>query len=103
MAAQVGQQARDRLLDGFAAAAQLAQADIAVRRLDFDDGAHEAAPVRAIAVQKRRLEGNRDGRRAERGDGGLGHEGGRFGSSPQFNNRAAAGPPNWYYHLTAWP
>ena len=29
--------------------------------------------------------------------------GGRFGSSPQFNNRAAAGPPNWYYHLTAWP
>src|SRR6266542_3573057 len=56
-----------------AAAAHLAQADIAVRRFDFDDRAHESTPVRAVAVQQRCLERNGNGRGADRGDRRGGH------------------------------
>ena len=73
VSAQVGQQAGDRLLDAFAAAAEFPQSQIAIGSLDFDDGPHKAAPVRAVAVQQRGFERDGDGGRAERGDRGLGH------------------------------
>src|SRR5205814_175558 len=45
---------------GLASAAQLAQADPAVVRLDLDDGAHEAPPVAPVGVAQRGRQGDRD-------------------------------------------
>ena len=73
MAAQVVGERRERACRVFAAAAHLAQADVAVVRFHFDDRAHEPAPVRAVAVEQRRFERHGHRRRADRGDGGGGH------------------------------
>ena len=53
---------------GFAAAAHFAQADEAVIRFYFDDGAYKAAPVAAIGVAQRGFERDGNGRRANVGD-----------------------------------
>ncbi len=68
VAAQVGFEAGERAGCVLAAAAHFAEADEAVGRLDLDDGPHEAAPMRAVAVQERRFERHRHGRRANGGD-----------------------------------
>ena len=52
----------------FTAAAHFAEADVTVIGLDLDDRAHEAPPMRAIAVQQRCFEWHRHGGRANRGD-----------------------------------
>ena len=72
---EVAQEARERARRVLAATTHLAQPDVTVGGLDLDDRAHEAAPMRAVAVQKRRLERNGDGSGANRGDrGGHGEE-----------------------------
>jgi hypothetical protein len=58
---QVLAEAADRLLSALSAAAQLAEPDQAVVRLDLHDGADEAAPVCPVGVPQRRFE--RDGHR----------------------------------------
>ena len=56
VAAQVVEKCRELASRILAATAHLAKADIPVGSLDFDDRAHEAPPMRAVAVQQRRLE-----------------------------------------------
>ena len=75
VAAQVGLEAGERARGILAAAAHLAQPDIAVGGLDLDDRAHEAPPVRAVAVAQRRLQRHRHRRGANGGDGRAGHGG----------------------------
>ena len=70
VAGEVGQEPGERARRVLAAAAHLAQPDVAVARFDLDDRAHEPAPVRAVAVQDRRLERDGDGRGADGGDRG---------------------------------
>ena len=64
-----------------AAAAHLAQTHVAVGGLDFDDGADEPAPVCAVAVPQRRLEGHRDRRGADASDRRGGHRAARTRAS----------------------
>ena len=71
---EIAQEAGEGARGVLPAAAHFPQADVAVRGLDLDDRAHEAAPVGAVAVQQRRFERNGDGRGANRGDRG-GHGG----------------------------
>ena len=61
-------EAPDRHLGRFAAAAHLAEPGQALVGLDLDDGAHEAAPMRAVRMAERRLERDRDRGGAEIGD-----------------------------------
>ena len=61
VAGRYGLERREGARRVLAAAAHLAEPDEAVVGLDLDDGANEAAPVRAVAVAQRRLE--RDGDR----------------------------------------
>ena len=55
-------------LGRLAAAAHLADAGEALVGIDLDDGADEAAPMRAVRVAERRLERDRDGGGPEVGD-----------------------------------
>jgi hypothetical protein len=73
--AQVIGQRGERARGVLAAAAHLAQPHVAVGGLDLDHGAHEAAPVRAVAVQQGRFERHGDRRGADGGDRGGGHWG----------------------------
>ena len=106
VAAQVVGERGERARRVLAAAAHLAQADVAVGGLDLDDRAHEAAPVRAVAVQDRRLERHRDRGGADRGDRGGGHRGAAWrtgrgrdradaGALYAAGSRRAAAPTAW--------
>ena len=90
VAAQIAGERGERARGVLAAAAHLAQADVAVGGLDLDDRAHEAAPVRAVAVQDRRLERHGDRRGADRGDRGGGHRRGGVASGRRGGDRRAA-------------
>ena len=77
-----------------AAAAHFAETHVAVAGFDLDDRAHEAAPMRAVAVEQRRFERHRYRRRADRGDR-RGHREGKEmpGENAGFYGEFYAEPP----------
>ena len=93
----VAAQARAERLEGglgaVAAAAHLAQADQPVGGLDLDQRAHEAAPVRAVGVQQRRLERDGDGGRADVGDLEAGGDADADHERPRVLTPSAASSP----------
>ena len=83
--AKIGKETRECLRDRFTSAAHFAETDVAVGRLDLDDRANESSPMRAVAVEQRRLERNSDRRRANGADCGGGHDCHRRMGTFQFN------------------
>ena len=59
VAVEIGHEPGERAGRVLAAAAHLAQSDVAVGGLDLDDRAHEAPPMRAVAVQDAALPAER--------------------------------------------
>src|SRR4030095_302941 len=102
MSGEVGRKAGERAGGVFAPAAHLAQPHVTVVGLDLDERADEPAPVRAVAVQQRRVERNGDGRGPDGGD--RGHRGSEFSKqgSGDLRDSPRRGNANLGFYPAPW-